>query len=276
MRYLLAAAASLAVSTLAVPGLAQDQGGSEHSAVIEHAIADANRDDDRARDEFRHPAETLAFFEIAPDMKVGEFVPGGGWYSRVLGNYLGDTGQLTGLYFTPDSGPFDADAQANMRKSAADFPAKAAGWTGKPEASFAGFTLDTVPEEEKGTFDRVLVIRMLHNMMRWNNADSELKAMRELLKPDGMLGIVQHRAEADAPADYTDGNKGYLRQDDVVGFVEALGFELVGSSEINANPNDSADHPKGVWEMPPTLATKRDELENLGESDRMTLLFRKR
>jgi len=116
---------------------------------------------------------------------------------------------------------------------------------------------------------------MLHNMMRWNNADSELKAMRELLKPDGMLGIVQHRAKADAPADYTDGNKGYLRQDDVVGFVEALGFELVGSSEINANPNDSADHPKGVWEMPPTLATKRDELENLGESDRMTLRFRK-
>ncbi|WP_338447182.1 methyltransferase [Pelagerythrobacter marensis] len=276
MRYLLAAAASLAVSALAVPGAAQDGAGHENHAAIEAAVAATNRDADRARDAFRHPAETIAFFRIAPDMKVGEYAPGGGWYSRVLGNYLADEGELVGLYFTPESGPFDAERQANIRKGAAEFAGKVAGWTGKPEANFAGMTLDSMTEADQGTFDRVLVVRMLHNLMRWNIADSELKAMRDLLKPGGMLGIVQHRAGADAPADYADGSKGYLRQDDVIGFVEALGFELVAASEINANPRDSADHPGGVWEMPPTLATKRAELENRGESDRMTLLFRKR
>ncbi|RXZ64256.1 class I SAM-dependent methyltransferase [Pelagerythrobacter rhizovicinus] len=273
MRFLFAAAVPFAAFALSAPALAQE---SVDSAALEAAVADPNRDADRARDEFRHPAETIAFFRIAPDMKVGEYAPGGGWYSRVLGNYLGDEGKLVGLYFSPESGPFDAERQAGIREGAAAFPAKAAEWTGKPATSFAGFTLENVGDAEKGTFDRVLVIRMLHNMMRWNIADSELKEMRALLKPGGMLGIVQHRAKADAPADYADGSKGYLRQEDVVRFVEAFGFELVAASEINANPNDTADHPEGVWEMPPTLATKREELKALGESDRMTLLFRKR
>lgn len=277
MRFLLtAAAAPLATLALACSAQAQDHANHASASPLEAAVADPNRDADRARDEFRNPVETLTFFQVAPDMKVGEYAPGGGWYSRVLGNYLGDEGRLVGLYFTPDSGAFDAERQAGIREDAAAFPAKVAQWTGKPAANFAGFTLDEAVEAQKGTFDRVLVIRMLHNMMRWNIADSELKAMRALLKPGGLLGIVQHRAKADAPADYADGSKGYLRQEDVVGFVEALGFELVAASEINANPNDTADHPEGVWEMSPTLATKREDLKALGESDRMTLLFRKR
>lgn len=277
MRFLLAAAAPVAALAMSAPALAQE--AAEYpagEAALAAAIANPNRDADRARDEFRHPAETIAFFQVAPDMKVGEYAPGGGWYSRVLGNYLGDRGKLVGLYFTPESGPFDAQRQAGIREGAAAFPAQVAGWTGKPAANFAGLTLDGVTDAQKGTFDRVLVIRMLHNMMRWDIAGSELTVMRDLLKPGGMLGIVQHRAKADAPDDYADGSKGYLRQEDVVRFVEALGFELVAASEINANPNDTADHPEGVWEMPPTLATKREELKVLGESDRMTLLFRKR
>lgn len=273
MRFLFAAAIPFAALLMPAPALAQD---GVDQAALDAAVAESNRDADRARDEFRHPAETLAFFRIAPNMKVGEYAPGGGWYSRVLGNYLGDEGKLVGLYFTPDSGPFDEKAQAGIREGAAAFPAKVAEWTGSPATNFAGLTLEGITDAEKGTFDRVLVIRMLHNMMRWNIADSELKAMRALLKPGGMLGIVQHRAAADAPADYADGSKGYLRQEDVVAFVEALGFELVAASEINANPNDTADHPEGVWEMPPSLATKREDLKPLGESDRMTLLFRKR
>lgn len=288
MRVLLAAAAPLAVA-FAAPAQAQNQTAQDHSAhdaaqhashtALEAAVANPNRDADRARDPHRNPAETLAFFQVAPDMKVGEYAPGGGWYSRVLGNYLGDEGKLVGLYFSPESGAFDADAQAGIRKGAAEFPAKVAGWTGKPAGNFAGLTLEGVTDAEKGTFDRVLAIRMLHNMMRWNIADSELKTMRDLLKPGGMLGIVQHRAKADAPADYADGSKGYLRQEDVIGFVESLGFELVEASEINANSKDPANWEEGVWAMPPTLggddmtdARTRD----LGESDRMTLLFRKR
>lgn len=279
MRFLLAAAIS--TLALAAPVHAQDHSAHDAAAHASHAalqaaVANANRDADRARDQYRHPMETLAFFQVEPGMKVGEYAPGGGWYSRVLGNYLGDEGQLVGLYFTPDGDAFNAEAQAGIRKGAADFPGKVAGWTGKPAERFSGLTLEDVSDADKGTFDRILVIRMMHNMMRWNIADHELKVMRDLLKPGGMLGIVQHRAKADAPADYANGSKGYLRQEDVVGFVEALGFELVGTSEINANPRDAANHEGGVWEMPPSLSSKREDLKGLGESDRMTLLFRKR
>lgn len=282
MRYLLAAT----MLTLAVPAAADHhelpdpaEFAATHAEALSGAINHPSRAEDRARDEFRNPEETLAFFRVEPDMKVGEYAPGGGWYTRVLGHYLGGEGQLVGLYFDPASGPFNAETQQGIRDGAAGFPAEAAEFTGLPAENFSAMTLDAVPEGEAGTFDRVLVIRMLHNMMRWNNADSELKTMRTLLKPGGMLGIVQHRAPEDASADYANGSKGYLRQDDVIGFVEALGFEFVGSSEVNANPDDPANWEGGVWTMPPSLGGD-DEMDartrDLGESDRMTLLFRKR
>ncbi|MFV0644404.1 MAG: class I SAM-dependent methyltransferase [Sphingomonadaceae bacterium] len=244
--------------------------------TLMQAATNENRREDAARDQYRHPVETLEFFDVRPDMKVGEYAPGGGWYSRLLGNYLGDKGQLVGLYFNPGSGPFDDKAQAGIRAGAAGFSQKLASQTGKPAERFSAFTLDRIPESEAGTFDRILVIRMLHNMTRWSIADSEIKAMRSLLKDGGMMGIVQHRARADAPYSTSDGSKGYLRQDDVIAFMKSNGFDLIGMSEINANPQDSADHPKGVWEMPPSFSTKDPKLENIGESDRMTLLFRKR
>jgi predicted methyltransferase len=240
------------------------------------AVADPKRDADRARDRWRNPAQTLAFFQVAPDMKVGEYAPGGEWYSRMLGLYLGPKGKLVGLYFDPTSGAFNEKSQQGIRDGAVKYPDDVAKATGLPADRFAGMTLEALPEGEKGTFDRILVMRMMHNLMRWNIADSEIKAMRELLKPDGMIGIEQHRAKADAPFAYTDGSKGYLREADVIKFMEVNGFTFVGAAPYNANPNDPANHAEGVWEMPPTLATKRDDLKALGESDRMTLLFRKR
>lgn len=269
MRRLATAVAAIVLAN-AVPATAQP------SPQLTAALANSNRDADRARDQFRHPAETLAFFQIEPGMKVGEYAPGGGWYSRVLGNYLNPQGKLVGLFFTPEEGVFDEKAREGIRKSAAGFPAQVEGWTGRKAAGTQGLTLDTVSDADRGTFDRIIVMRMMHNMLRWNFADSELKAIRALLKPGGMLGIEQHRAKANAAGDYTDGSKGYLRQKDVIGLVEAAGFELVSASEINANPRDTADHTKGVWEMKPSWQTKRAELADLGESDRMTLLFRKR
>ena len=104
-------------------------------------------------------------------------------------------------------------------------------------------------------------MRMMHNLMRWNIADREIKAMRELLKAGGMLGIEQHRAKADAPFAYADGSKGYLREADVIKFMEVNGFELVGRARLNANPRDTADHPEGVWEMPPALRHQARGLE---------------
>ena len=244
--------------------------GEQLSAAIQHPT----RAEDMKRDAFRHPAETLAFFHVGPEMKVGEYAPGGGWYSRLLGHYLGGEGQLVGLYANPLTASADPARQQRIRDTAAGFGKEVAGYTGLPAEKFSAFTLDNL-EGQRGTFDRILVMRAMHNLLRSGTADTELRAMRELLKDDGLLGIEQHRAKADAPWSYANGTKGYLRQQDVIDFMRVNGFELVATSEINANPKDSADHKDGVWEMPPVLSTKRPELQGLGESDRMALLFKK-
>ncbi|GAB4480234.1 class I SAM-dependent methyltransferase [Erythrobacter tepidarius] len=294
MKKLILALTAASGLSLAAPLMAQHQGhamaGGEvdeahikdtahflkmHGEQLSAAINHPTRAQDKARDAYRHPAETLAFFHVGPEMKVGEYAPGGEWYSRLLGHYLGGEGQLVGLFFNPLLVSSDPARQQGVRDAAAKFPQDVASFTGLPVERFAAMTMDAVPAEQKGTFDRILVIRMMHNLMRWNMADSEIKAMRELLKDDGLLGIVQHRAKPDAPWSYANGTKGYLREQDVIDFMRVNGFELVAKSEVNANPKDSADHKEGVWEMPPVLATKREDLKGLGESDRMTLLFKK-
>lgn len=245
------------------------------------AIYDAPlRADDRARDAFRHPAETLAFFQVRPDMTVVEYMPGGGWYTRVLAPMLTTGG---GHYIAINPDPvamgMTAESQAAWRESTAGLATKAAEYTGRTAADVPAYTTDALPKALDGTVDRVLIVREMHNLQRANVADSELKAMRRLLKPGGMLGIVQHRAKPTATADTTDGSKGYLRQTDVVNLVTAMGFELAGTSEVNANPKDTADYPGGVWTLPPVYGQKdvdRARYEAIGESDRMTLLFRKR
>ena len=280
----LAAASGLAI---AAPVLADHHGAKSdahildtahfmkmHGEALSGAINHPTRKEDRARDQFRHPAETLAFFHVGPEMKVGEYAPGGGWYSRLLGHYLGGEGQLVGLYANPLTATADAARQQRIRDQAAGYGKEVAGYTGLAAEKFAGLTLDNL-EGQKGTFDRILVMRAMHNLLRSGTADTELRAMRELLKDDGLLGIEQHRAKADAAWSYANGANGYLREKDVIDFMRVMGFELVGKSEILANPKDTADHKQGVWEMPPVLATKRDDLKGLGESDRMTLLFKK-
>lgn len=286
MRILLPVFAGLAIAT---PAIAQHEHHQQHSPgaaattpvdpALTAVIADPHRDKDRARDKWRNPAETLTFFGVTPTMKVGEYAPGGGWYSRILGMYLGPKGELVGLYRSPSSGTLDAKQQQTLRDQAAKFPSEVAGWSGQPVDRFAGMTLGDVPASEKGTYDRILIMRMLHNMQRGNYAAADLKTMGELLKPGGMIGIEQHRAKPDAPDAYVDGNKGYLREADVVKFMDANGFELVAKSEINANPADTADWPDGVWTLPPTLTkgeADKARYQAIGESDRMTLLFRKK
>ncbi|MDZ4308331.1 methyltransferase, partial [Allopontixanthobacter sp.] len=233
-----------------------------HAEAFSGAINHPSRAQDKLRDQFRHPVDTLSFFQVAPDMKVGEYAPGGGWYSRLLGHYLGGEGQLVGIYANPLTASADAARQQRIRDAAAGFPAEVAGYTGLAADRFGALTLDSIGDDQRGTFDRILVIRGLHGITRGGIADTEIRAMRELLKDDGLLGVVQHRAKVDAPWSYANGSKGYLKQQDVVDFMRLNGFELVGSSEINANPMDTADHAEGVWEMPPVLATKREDLKN--------------
>ncbi|MCP5397494.1 MAG: class I SAM-dependent methyltransferase [Sphingomonadaceae bacterium] len=277
-------AAASATLLAAAPALADhhEAGKMDHAKhhPMQHGLMMAaqseTRADDKARDQYRHPIETLAFFQLQPDMKVGEYEPGGGWYSRILAPYLAEKGQLVGLFRDPSGATSDPARQEKMRAGVVAFPEYAAGWTGLPGEKFFGYSTDAIPAGEAGTFDRIVIFRMMHHLFRTNTADSEIKALRSLLKDGGMIGIVQHRAKADAPFSYADGNKGYLREADVIALMEINGFDFVGKSDINANPKDSADHPDGVWEMPPVWRTKREELKDLGESDRMTLLFKKR
>ncbi len=276
----------LAALTLAVPVLtlgfndADAKPGKAINADLAAAVAHPSRAEDRARDKYRRPDQTLAFMQVTPDMKVGEYAPGGGWYSRLLGLYLGPKGKLVGIYFDPTSGAFTETQQKGIRDGAAKYPADVAKWSGLPAERFSGYALDAVPAGEKGSFDRILIMRMVHNLMRWNVADREIKAMRDLLKPDGMIGIEQHRAKPNAPYSYTDGAKGYLREKDVIALMELNGFTFVGKSEANANKADPANHPDGVWNLPPALRNAKEEdklrLMAIGETDRMTLLFRKR
>ncbi|TCU62154.1 putative methyltransferase [Novosphingobium sp. PhB57] len=285
MRRALIALSSL-LGVIAMPGAATaaDETTEAESckgceALLELAASNPSRKEDRARDKYRHPVETLSFFRVAPTMKVGEYAPGGEWYSRLLGLYLGQQGHLVGLYFNPEAPAFKPETREGIRKGAANYPADVAKFTGMPADKFAAYTLGAIPEGEKGTFDVIVVPRMMHNLLRWNIAGSEFAAMRDLLKPGGLIGIEQHRARPDAPADYADGSKGYLREADVIRFMKDNGFDLVAQSEISANPKDTANWPDGVWTLPPSLALKdkdRDKYLAIGESDRMTLLFRKR
>jgi predicted methyltransferase len=274
MRILLPLLACLAPLPLAaaVPAAMAQTEAAQADPALEPILAHPRRADDRDRDEFRHPAETLAFMQVRPGMTVVDYTPGGGWWTRVLVPYLGESGRYIAL--NPAVGQ-ESPMARYYANTATTFPPRATEWTGVPADRIGAYT-DGVPEDLNGTVDLVLMFRAMHNLFRSGMLHRELTAIRALLKPDGLLGIEQHRAAPDAPAAYTDGSKGYLREQDVIGLVEAHGFELVGKSEINANPKDSADHPEGVWELPPNLRTKREELKTIGESDRMTLLFRKR
>jgi predicted methyltransferase len=210
-------------------------------------------------------------------MTVADYMPSGGWYTRILVPYLGEKGQYIGI--TAGLAAATGDTKTRLAAFPAQFPPKAAGWTGVPEARIPAFTLDAVPAERKGTVDRVIIMREVHNMWPDGYLYSDLAAIRALLKDDGLLGIEEHRAKADAPADYTQGTKGYMREADVIALIEAHGFRLVGKSEVNANPKDTANWPDGVWTLPPVLGLKdkdRAKYEAIGESDRMTLLFAKR
>ena len=269
---ILAALAGLMLPTL--PAMAQD------GPTMQQVLADERRVQDAPRDRYRHPSQTLRFFQVEPGMTVVDFMPSGGWYSRVLIPYLGPQGTYIGL--DPRVAPDATGYLATLRDTATRLPKEAAEWVDEGGARVIGANLDTVPAELDGTVDRLLIFRELHNIRRNDWAHQVLTTARRVLKDDGMIGIVQHRAKADAPAAYTQGDNGYLREKDVIALMDIYGFELAGQSEVKANPKDTADWEGGVWTLPPGYrgagedAARRAELDAIGESDRMTLLFRKR
>ncbi len=243
----------------------------------------------RARDTQRRPLQTLSFFEIKPGMKVAEALPGGGWYSRILAPYLGKDGALHGINYNDDMWPrfgfFSDERITQLVARTKEFPSMIADFTDSGITT-AGFTFSTPPEGAKGTLDRVLFIRALHNLNRFESEagtmTEALNLAHDLLNDGGMVGVVQHRAPEENSDDWANGSSGYLKQSAVISAFENAGFELVASSEINANEKDVPTEDDFVWRLPPSLngssddPEKRAAMEAIGESDRMTLLFRKK
>ncbi|NND00591.1 MAG: class I SAM-dependent methyltransferase [Gammaproteobacteria bacterium] len=228
----------------------------------------------RARNQFRHPGATLEFFGIHPEMTVVEISPGGGgWYTEILAPYLRDHGTYYAGSYDPDS---DSEYQQRNAKRFNDKLVK------HPELYDAAIitvfappnTMEAAPE---GSADMVLTFRNFHNWMGSGNHQAALQAMYAYLKPGGVLGVVQHRGDPSREQD-PKADKGYIHEDLVIQWAESAGFVLEAKSEINANPKDTRDHPKGVWNLPPGYTDgdkNRAKYEEIGESDRMTLRFRK-
>lgn len=246
-------------------------------SVLAPVLADPRRASESARDVWRHPEATLGFCHVEPGMKVVDYMPGGGWWTKILVPYLGESGRYIAL--NPDVRAASPQMQQFLGNMTATYPAKVTEWTGAPASRFDAVNTDVLPPALDGTVDRVMIMRQIHNIHRFGMLYQEMAAVRRLLKPDGLLCIEEHRAKANAPAAYTDGSKGYIRQTDMIALMQAHGFDQVASSEINANPKDTADYPDGVWTLPPGYrlgAKDRERYAAIGEADRMTLLFRKR
>lgn len=243
----------------------------------------------QARYSARHPAETLAFFGIEPGMTVVEAYPGEGWYTRILSAWLGPEGRLVGADFPLDMYPrfgFFTLGQVQAREDwAAQWIDGAAAWQGPQDALLSAFVFGSMPETLVGRVDAVLFIRSLHNLARFEADGGYLHAALQdawnALKPGGVVGVVQHLAREDMPDEWADGSNGYLKEQYVIDQFTAAGFELVDRSEINFNDNDRPGIEDRVWRLPPTLATsrgnpeRREAMEAIGESHRMTLKFRK-
>lgn len=255
------------------------------------AVLAAQSDETKARYQYRNPKETLQFFGVEPGMTVVDSLPGvPGWYAPILISYLGAEGRLIGADYSMDMWPlFGGFATEewieNRRNWQADYVASAEELRGDDSASVSAFVYGSAPEELAGTVDVVLMIRAAHHLHRFEDDGGffteALGEVQSILKPGGVVGVVQHRAPDGNSDEWADGSAGYVKQDAIVAAFEAAGFEFVEASEINANPNDQPTEEDIVWRLPPTLGASeedpelRAQMEAIGESDRMTLKFRK-
>ncbi|MGC1508294.1 class I SAM-dependent methyltransferase [Ketobacter sp.] len=244
--------------------------------ALKSAIEASHRVQSSPRDEYRHPYETLMFFGVEPSHHVVEIWPGAsGWYTEILAPYLKDNGQLYAAQFNENS------SSDYFRKSRQRFEEK----TASQQALYSGMKITTFDPPSQGAIapagsvDRVLTFRNIHNWYMRGGGEERLisafKAFFTALKPGGILGVVEHRLPESRPIDDME-SSGYMQQSYVVNIAKKAGFELLESSEINANSKDSAQHPEGVWTLPPSLRLGEKDRKKylaIGESDRMTLKF---
>ena len=263
--------AAVASTTAARAPSAQSAKAAKRLALLKQAAAYAGRTPANVlRDKYRHPVETLNFFGVNPNDTVVEIWPGGGWYTEILGPYLAAGG---GKLYAASLGLSSPAIDKLKQKDPANFG-------GIAYADFPAFDANAkrIPD---GTADAVLTFRNVHNWRmgyRRNNQDYSAEAFRQIyamLKPGGVLGIEDHRLPESA-SDEREKTSGYIKLSTVRRMAEAAGFKFAGSSEVNANPKDTADWPNGVWTLPPSLNQgdkDREKYLAIGESDRMTLKF---
>jgi len=231
-----------------------------------YAIESDERDPENIlRDSFRNPYETLSFFELNPSMVVVELSPGRGWYTEILANFLSTRGQLIAAHF-------DKNTTNNyLKKMRQNFEDKLNSSSIYKNVKVVGLYSELSDPE---SVDAVLTFRNLHNWIG-SSMDSIFKNSFTALKSGGILGVVEHRAPSGTSVDSMK-KSGYVTENYAIEAAQNAGFVMLGKSEINSNPKDTADHPKGVWTLPPNLRLKDQDREKylaIGESDRMTLLF---
>lgn len=257
----------LLAAIMSLPCLAMADCGPDLETIVagEHR-SEANR----ARDQYRHPVETLCFFGIKPTMTVIEISPGGGWYTDILGPYLRDHGQYV-------AASYDVDVPDQPAYRYRQHKALLERFAASPDLYNAEIVRFSPPDSiDLGAADSADMVLTFRNAHGWAGSDltgQVMAAFFEVLKPGGVLGLVQHRAPEGA--DPKAGN-GYVPEAYVIEMAEAAGFKLDASSQINANPKDTRDHPEGVWTLPPSLELgdkDREKYLAIGESDRMTLRF---
>jgi len=252
------------------------------------AVLAAQPEGVQARYKHRHPLETLTFFGIEPGMTVVDTLPGGGWYSKILLSYLGEDGKVIGADYPVDvwSGiGYDSAEFLGKRKTwIADWTAEAKSWRGVHDAAIDAFVLSSLPDSMHGTADAVLFVRSLHNLA-YPAADARylvaaIQDSYDILKPGGIVGVVQHHARDSMPDAWANGENGYLKMGYVIEMMEAGGFEFVAESAVNANPKDMPTDEQYVWRLPPGYdgadsPEKKAQVDAIGETNRMTLRFRK-
>jgi predicted methyltransferase len=260
----------------------------EENLALKAALSQ-QAEENKARYQSRNPEATLNFFGIKPGMTVVEALPGGGWYSKILLAYLGVNSQLIGVDYSQKLWPnfsFMTAERIEAKKTwVSTWSTQAEQWRDDDGASIAAFQFDEMPASMVGSADAILFIRALHNLARFeangNFLSNSLKETYTILKPGGIVGVVQHQAREDRPDDWSNGDNGYLKKSFVVAKMQAAGFEFVGESNINENTQDQATVGDIVWRLPPSLSGSKDDDEKrsamlaIGESNRMTLKFRK-
>ncbi len=246
--------------------------------VAEAMAGEHRSEENRARDAWRNPAQTLAFFGMTQESTVVEITPGGGWYTEILAPALRERGRLIAAIVDPTSAANERarDYYTRSNDGFRDKLAQKAEIYGAVDV--VEFDLASPRFGDEGSADLVVTFRNVHNWTGSGSAAGMFEGFYHVLKPGGTLGVVEHRAQPGSAAAENPGS-GYMTEDAVIQLATAAGFELAEKSEINANPADTTDHPNGVWTLPPVLrvpdGTDPETYRAIGESDRMTLRFTK-